>query len=282
MALVIVMWILAVLLVMAGAYTGTMRTETLLTTQYVHQARARAAAEAGVWAAVYEVLRPEPDRTWRADNAVHDLSLGDGHTEVRIEDEAGRIDLNIARAELLHSLIQSVGVDNADSIRLLQAILDWRDRDPLTREAGAEDKEYRAAGLDYGAKDGPFNTLRELHLVLGMTDEIYQALLPAVTVYSHQPGLNPQVAQRPALLALPGVSEALVDDYLASREASPSGTSSVPLTGVDERYLSQASGRVIRITSAGASGPMTLTVEAVIILNIKDKTPYTIVDWEET
>jgi general secretion pathway protein K len=45
---------------------------------------------------------------------------------------------------------------------LVDAILDWRDEDDLHLVNGAEDPDYKAAGLPYGAKDGPFDSLEEL------------------------------------------------------------------------------------------------------------------------
>ena len=48
--------------------------------------------------------------------------------------------------------------------------------------AGFTDDEYEAAGRNYGAKDGPFDSVEELLQLLGMTPALYQRLAPALTV----------------------------------------------------------------------------------------------------
>src|SRR5882672_7761736 len=49
---------------------------------------------------------------------------------------------------------------------------------------GAEDADYAAAGLAYGAKDAPFAMTEELLQVPGMTRELFDRVAPDITVYS--------------------------------------------------------------------------------------------------
>ena len=86
-------------------------------------------------------------------------------------DEAGRIDLNSAHDILLRALLEKAAEPGEDVGYLLNAILDWRDPDSQRRNPGAEDSDYAHAG--YGAKDAPFNSIEELRLVAGMTDDIF-------------------------------------------------------------------------------------------------------------
>ena len=68
--------------------------------------------------------------------------------------------------------------------------IDWRDADDLKRPNGAEEPEYRAAGLDYKPANAPFQAIEELQLVLGMRPDIYRRLAPSITVFSRSPGVN--------------------------------------------------------------------------------------------
>ena len=78
------------------------------------------------------------------------------------------------------------------------AIVDWRDGDDLTQPmGGAEDPQYAAAGLPYGAKDAPFDTVAELEQVLGMPRTLFERAAEHLTVFS---GL-PQPDQRFAPIA---------------------------------------------------------------------------------
>ena len=280
MALVIVLWMLALLTLLAAGYSRMMRTETILISQHMQLAEARAMAEAGVWLAIQDLLAMEVDRKWLSDGREYTFTWYEGGISLRLQDEAGRIDLNTARAELLHGLLQDSGIDEAEAIGLLQAIMDWRDRDNLPRTAGAEDQDYRLAGRNYGAKDGPFNSVEELRQVLGMNDSIFGAVEPALTVYSHQPGINPVVATREALLAIPGMDDAAIEAFLAARASS--GTAEELFTGsTDNRFLSPVRDQVIRVRSTGTRGENQVLLEATVLLSRNQDDPFSILAWRE-
>jgi len=109
------------------------------------------------------------------------------------------------------------GLDDQAASRVVDAILDWRDADDLKRPNGAEADDYRTAGFKYGPSNAPFETVGELALVMGVTPDIYRRVADSLTVYSRQPGINTTTASRTVLLALPGVSAEVVDDYLERR-----------------------------------------------------------------
>ena len=277
-ALVIVLWMLALLIVLAMGYSRMVRTETSLTANLVHFNQARAMAEAGVWQAVSELLKPDKAERWRADGRPHSFPFGAGRVRVRIEDEGGRIDLNTARPELLYGLLNAVELPEEAGLRLLQAVLDWRDPDNEARKHGAEDADYQRRGYAYGAKDGAFNSVAELQRVMGFDYRIYRALAPALTVYSGQPGINPKAAPRAALLALPNIRPAEVDAFLRARAAG----AAPPLPGVDAQYLSEAASPVYSITSEGMIGGARATLRVTLLLEYYFDRPYTILAWRES
>ena len=63
----------------------------------------------------------------------------------------------------------------------------------------------------YGAKDGPFKSVDELRLVLGMTDEIFAAVEPSLTVFSGQSGVNLQHASAQVAAAMAGLENLQVN-----------------------------------------------------------------------
>ena len=86
---------------------------------------------------------------------------------------------------------------------MADSVLDWR----------AED---RGLGERLGeVKDRPFEVLEELLLVEGMTDEVFQALQPFITVYTDGK-VNLNTAPREVLKAL-GMGEGLVNKLLYFR-----------------------------------------------------------------
>lgn len=280
MALVIVLWMMALLTLLAAGFSRMTRTEIVVVSQQAEQARARAMAEAGVWLAIHDLLGVEVDRDWLCDGREYVFPWHDGALRLRLQDEAGRIDINTARAELLQGLLQSNGVDEITANNLLQAIMDWRDRDSERRIAGAEDADYRRSGLAYDAKDGPFNSVTELRRVLGMNDEIFTAIEPALTVYSHQPGINPALAPRAVLQAIPGLNEAGVTELIAARENGIADSMPLP-AGTDSSFLTQVRDQVVRVSSTGALGENQVILDVTVLLHRNQTDPISILAWQE-
>ena len=123
-----------------------------------------------------------------------------------IQAEDGRIDLNTAPRALLRAVFRGAGLTTHSAARLVDAVLDFRDPNSIRRLNGAEDEDYRAAGLPWGAKDAPFESVAELQRVLGMTPALYRRVAPALTVHSRQSGVNPLTAPKVVLGLIPGLS----------------------------------------------------------------------------
>ena len=282
-ALVLVLWILALLTVMATGYSYTMRTEIKLTANLLHSTQAKAIAEAGIWYTVAELLKPQHEQSWKSDGSIYTLDFNQGTFNISIQDEAGKIDLNTALSEILDGLLRSVDVPEEERLSILQSILDWRDKDNLVRSEGAEDNDYELLDYDYGAKDGPFNTVDELQLVMGMTPSLFKKLKPALTIHSHQPGIRPQVASKEVLLALPGITQETVAEILANRNTLSGPNSRIPLTGIDSKYLSRNNGFIFTITSEGIHGDSHTHIEVVVMIlrNTNLSLPYLIMSWQE-
>ena len=129
---------------------------------------------------------------WRADGTEHLFLFGGGEVRIVIEDEAGKVDLNRAPDALLVDLFVAAGLEHQRASGLVDAIVDFRDRDDLRRLKGAEDGDYAQAGLPYGAKDAPFEAIEELQRVLGMTQALYRAVAPSITVHNRRRSRQPR------------------------------------------------------------------------------------------
>lgn len=218
-ALVLVLWATTLLTVIAASFVYSMRTDTRLGQNLSAQARAEAAADAGVQRALYEAFRPPVDmQRWRGDGLARQWEFGDARVTVTMLDVTGKIDLNTATDDLLKGLLKSVGLTEEQSVVLTDAIVDWRDEDELPRPRGAEAAQYQAAGLPFRPTNAPFENIEELQRVLGMTPALYASLEGALTVDSRQPGVNAAIAPRQVLLALAGATPEIVDMYLVARQ----------------------------------------------------------------
>lgn len=193
-ALVIVLWLIALLSLLSIGQTATVRTETLVTGNHVEAARARAAAYGCIQLGLLELMRPPAARSWHADGEINTAMLDDAMLYVHISDESGKVDINLASGPRLDALLRAAGVEDGARQDLVEAILDWRDPDSLRRARGAEEAEYRAAGLGYGPRNGVFQSIEELSLVLGITPALYHTLADSITVHSGSADLNPDLA----------------------------------------------------------------------------------------
>lgn len=281
-ALVLVMWASILLAVVAASFIFDRRTEAMIVANSVSIARARAAADAGIERAVFEAYRGDngPD-VWKRDGTMHDWSFDGVPVRIGMRDESAKIDINVAPDALLRGLFLSAGLNDDQASSLLDAVLDWRDPDSLKRLHGAEEADYRAAGLDYGPANAPFQAIEELQLVLGMRPEVFHRIAPSITVYSRQPGVNVQAATRDVLLAIPGVTPEAVDDYIARREDARANGQPLPQFPQAGGFASGNS-LVLSVTSEARLEDGTFfSREAVALMRPAPRKPVTFVAWRE-
>ena len=208
MPIVATLWSLTLLgaISISLAFTGNIAYR--LAQNSFHVAYDDALADAAVNRAVLALLDPRTDSR-RLMNAVDQkFDFGGASIHIRVQDELGKIDLNQTDGSTLVKLFQSVGVDPMAAEALVDKVLDWRDGSPFKRVDGAKADEYRAAGYDYLPRNGPFQSVDELTLVMGMTRDLYQRMEPALTVYSGRQFVDPQFATPEVLAALPSLADA--------------------------------------------------------------------------
>ncbi|MGB5472037.1 MAG: hypothetical protein WBQ78_01000 [Gammaproteobacteria bacterium] len=203
-ALLIVLWIVALLAIIAGSSAVSVRTQTAIVDNLVVSARARAAAQAGLHYAAFQLLKQNAAERWRTDGTVYELGYGDARLRITAVEEAGKVSLNAAPGDMIGRLLRTAGIDDDRAAALVDAILDWRDPDDLRRINGAEQDDYRAAGRSYLPRNSPFQSNDEVALVLGMQPDDFARIQGAVTAYSGSASVDPAVAVPLVRLALNG------------------------------------------------------------------------------
>jgi general secretion pathway protein K len=226
-ALLLVLWLIALLAALVGAFALTARVEGLQGRLMTRGMVAEQAARAGMEYAVLRVAEQDPRRRWLPDGRAYDWRYGDGTLAIRLVDENGKVDLNQADMTLLTGLLQALETPRAQAEQLAAAILDWRDPDTLSQPVGgAEDDDYAAAERVYGAKDAPFESVAELEQVLGFTPALYARVEPYLTVFSGRAQPDAAFAQGPVLTAM-GMD---AEQVLAQRQAwDPASGAPAPL-----------------------------------------------------
>ena len=200
-ALIIVLWTLVLIAFIVAQLTSSGRTEVRIAGNLVADAVADAADDGAIFAAIFNLSDPNPAQRWPLDGAVRELTIGDSRVMVRLEDEAGRINPNLASPALLEALLRVTGSEPESARRLAGTIGEWVGSAPVARPQNAVLADYSAAGLDYGPPSAPIETLDELGRVIGMTPVVLAAIRPHLTLFG-PPEPNPASADPVVAAAL--------------------------------------------------------------------------------
>jgi general secretion pathway protein K len=180
LVLLMVLWWLAVLMFLATQITAATRSAILISSNIRGSAVAEAQADGAVNEAIFQVLAQH----WKADGVVHIVRGPQASAEVRIDDEGGKVDPNVAPAILMQALLHECGATSKIAADLAAAISEWRSVDMLRSDGAATAQRYRAAGRNYVPPNARFVSVDELGLVLGMTSRLLACLQPHVSIYS--------------------------------------------------------------------------------------------------
>lgn len=267
-AMVIVMWLATLLAVVASSFLFASRTDALVVRNSISIARAEAIADAAVHRALFDANRIDVGApgVWKRDGAVNPWSFDGAVVRVEVRDESAKIDINTASDALLKGLLLSLGLPEEEAIGLLDAILDWRDPDSLKRIKGAEESDYKAAGLAYRPANAQFQAIEELQLVLGMRPDLFRRLAPMLTVYSRQNGINPATASREVLQAIPNLPAETLERFLQLREIARERRESIPFFPEAGPYASPASALVTSVRAQVALEDGTAFVRDAVLM----------------
>jgi general secretion pathway protein K len=174
------------------------------------QARARLAADAdaGVAMAIDQLGLTDPARRWSVMGPPRSLDFHGARLTITVEDENGKLPLNFIRADQLKRLFELAGADPRQLESMTDAMLDLRG-DPKPRNAAG----FLRVDERISAQRGPLTEADELHLLPGMTPELYARIAPAVTVYANTLAFDPRTAS-PLALAVMNPSVATTPDAI--------------------------------------------------------------------
>lgn len=271
-ALLVVLWACTLLAVLLGGYALMARTEGLQARYAFAQTQAHYAAEAGIARAVYALQDPQQAQRWIPDGRPYTFPFGDATVQVSVVDENGKVDINAASPTILTGLFKAAGMDERAAQALTARVVAWRS---FSNTVGPDpnDAAYTAAGLDYGPRHGPFASIEELRMVLGMPASVYRAIASQVTLWSGRDAPNPLTAPPLALAAIPGMDAAHIHQMQDQRAALDPAAAMASGGGVTHSIRSQATladgtkavlRATVRLRGIGAGGQ-----------------PYAVLRWQE-
>ena len=241
-ALLIVLWVMAILMVMVLSFSVMIRAECYGTIAFKEGIEKKLFAEAGIERGIMEILYRsanqnqtvtlEGKESWKLDGTVYTVDMGKGGFMVRVIDESGKISLNSLTGSsgiILKNLLIQQGVPSENANIIVDSIMDWNDADDLHRLNGAESDYYLSLSKSYKARNAAFETLEELILVKGVTPAILygtgktKGVIHFLTVHGKTDRININAAPKEILLALPGMDAEMAERIIEFRTSSEIG-----------------------------------------------------------
>ena len=165
---------------MALAVINSMRGPTLMVAAEADRARLTAAADAGVSLAVQGLLIRDPVQRWKIDGRPRTEAFGDVTLDIRIEDERGKIALNLINEQQVERMFAAFGLQGIELEAARDSFMDWRDGDFDIRPRGAEFEAYSDRQIK--PRNEELRTLGELALIEGVGPELAKRIIPYATV----------------------------------------------------------------------------------------------------
>lgn len=236
-ALLLAVFVVAVLTLTVFPFLYEGRVERAVATNLYTSLQARHLAEGGV--VIAEALLQDDRRqdqasgqpgydglreTWALFNNVP-IAAGGGAASMVIVDEQAKLNLNYLvrgnnKDQRRRSHLERLLVLRDQDPSLVDALIDWLDADNQTTGfKGAEESYYLGLAPPYSPTNGPLATVAELGLVKGWTRKVVEAMSPFVTVYgSGQVNVNTAPAE---VLEALGLDRSQAEAVIASREKTP-------------------------------------------------------------
>jgi general secretion pathway protein K len=190
-ALIMVLWVIAVLSVVVLEFSFAMRTEVNITQNYKEELQLYAMVQGGVQRTIAELIYkhdskvqqlrktltaeevPPEQKEWVTDGRSYFIPFNQGTCEIRVMSEAGKININLVSEQMLRKIITLLGLEGEARDIVVDSILDWKDADDFYRLNGAEESYYQSLKEPYQCKNASFDSIEELLLVRGVNRALF-------------------------------------------------------------------------------------------------------------
>jgi general secretion pathway protein K len=267
---ILALWGIALIFMLIAPVAFATHGELQIARNALAESRARLAAEAGTQLGLLRLLRSH-DSGGVFDGTPQAWQQGSTKVTIAIADEAGKIDLNLAPLEMLAGLFEAVGANQEAAGLIACNILDRRGD----------------TGTDCPQSDTPhagqrFVVPEELAELPGIDDQLYNRVADDVTVISGASAIDPMVAPRTVLLAIPGATASLVDSFIESRATTRDlGAGDAELIpSAAAPYVMASPGRDYTITATAATTDgARYRAELQVRLTGRAAQPYQVIAW---
>jgi general secretion pathway protein K len=276
--LVAVLWILSALAALASVYAVYVTNTAMAARGYGFRLQAQALISAALDLTAYRLIGF--DDSSRPTSGAFDFQVDRSSASVEFRSEGARVDLNVAPKELLAGLFVGLGAGPDDANSYADRIIAWRTK-PAPGAVNPELDAYKEAGLTYGPRQAPFQSTAELRLVRDLPGQAVDAVLPFVTIFNGQPGVDVNTAAPEVIAALPHISAASVDQILKQRD--PSNPQAVlPLLGLASSSAAIGARKAVRaLVHITLETGRKVNADVVLLLAGEGAEPYRILAWRD-
>lgn len=264
-ALLLVIWTLALLSAIAVAVTADGRSARRIAQNVEQAARDRALAEGGIRWGIAQLLDGQGQRRLPLDGRMQSVEIGTARVLVGVEAETGKFDLNTSPPAVLENLLLQAGAAAAEARRVVAAA-----------------EVYRGANrAEPGRSRRPaFLETLDLRRITSLDEALYREILPFITVYSGTPRLDPAVAPKQVLLAVPGLTIQQVEAMVHSRQQPGPAAPLQQTYGEASSYLGPSRPVIFRIRSAIQTGAESaVSASAIVEITGGTNAPVRLHDW---
>jgi general secretion pathway protein K len=216
-----------------------------ISSQYGEQLKGQEGIIQMIWSMPFTWPPSVPDDTGMVDKDMIKGAVGssfmDAHYVAQITAEGSKIDINdldslseslrkATREQLVKIFTQKLENEddpwtkknkNFDYENLINNLQDWVDENSVSLNGGDEKSRYPDADKDAQIPPNrPFLTMDELKMVDGVTEEVFQMLLPQVTVYGTK-GISVNQANKDILKSIDQIITDEVADLIIERRSNP-------------------------------------------------------------
>ena len=303
-ALVIVLWIIVVLGLQVSLFNASIRDGITMIENDAAMVRGQVLMLAAVEVAVGRLLTTDERQRWSGDGGSNSVRFGGAELNVSINDENGRVNLNVAEAPLIEGVMRIATGSAREAARLTDRVIRRRGGETDRRSGGgagafssgavsggagafaptpaAGDAQRRAAAANPAGTGVPFVDVNDLVRDLAMPNDQAERLARLLTLYTANGTINPLLASEQVLRALPNVPVDSIVQVLRLRTqggATPGAITA--LLAPAAAYLNTSRGPAyrIRVQVSGNRRTAVGSIEVIVALKVDGGAPYRILAW---
>lgn len=312
--LIALLWVLVALSIIGLSFSRESYVEVAAARNTRDLADAYYVARAGIHTTIYRLLEkryiPKVQGIDLGETDPLDLGevqgeFGGGSYKVEIQDESGKINVNIVNEDQLRSLLEVLEIKRPDLDIIADSIMDWRDVDTAHRINGAEDDYYQSLARPYKAKNGRIDVVEELLMVRGVTRGYFYGhrekspsgapvyrygLSRYFTVFSNNSAVNINYAEPAVLMSAPGMTPHMAQLIYERRKQKPfrnlgevSQDLAITLSAATIPFLGTEPSNIYTLTASAhmENSKVQRVIRAAVSLDPRSKTWSKIIYWNE-